>query len=152
MSLITAVGPKLERLPDVLLRYESELEGFEANLTMKGKTLQGANVEQATWLAYYDQRRTELYTLMKYMERECDRVRGKLWKDYTENHSRDLGSRDKDQYINNEPGYLTKHEMYLEVQELHNKYEAVVEAFKARGYALNNIVKLRTSSVENDII
>ena len=152
MSLIAAVGEKLEHLPKIIAEYEQYLEEVEHHLSMKGKTIQQANVEHATWSSYYDQKRVEMSILKKYMEREVERVRGKLWKQYTETHSRDLNTRDKENYINNEPSYLSKHELYLEVLELSEKYEAVSNAFKSRGFALNNIVKLRVSSIENDII
>jgi hypothetical protein len=101
---------------------------------------------------FYDQKRIELHILKKHMEKEVARVRGKLWKDYTEVHTRELTARDKDNYINQEKAFLNKDELMLIVQELHDKYGALVDAFKSRGYSLNNIVKLRTSSIENDVI
>lgn len=152
MSLIPDLGPNYKELPNIIERYELLLNGVEENLKVKGKTLQGANQEHASWLYYYDVRRQEINTIVKYLEREVERVRGKLWKEYTETHNRDLNARDKDNYINNEPAYLTKHELLLEVTDLYHKYGAVVDAFKARGYALNNIVKVRTSAIEDDQI
>jgi hypothetical protein len=149
---MSAVGEKLEHLPKILNEYEIYLKDVELHLSMKGKSIQQANVEHATWMSYYDQKRVELTILKKYMEKEVDRVRGKLWKQYTETNNRDLNTRDKENYINNETSYLVKHELYLEVLELSEKYEAVVDAFRSRGFALNNIVKLRVSAIENDII
>lgn len=152
MSLIVDLGPNKEKLPGIIEQYEKYIIDVEKHLSMKGKTLQNANQEQASWLYYYDVRRQELNTLVKYLEREVDRVRGKLWKQYTEKYDRDLNYRDKDNYINNESAFLSIHEVMLEVTDLYKKYEAVVEAFKARGYALNNIVRVRTSAIEDDQI
>jgi hypothetical protein len=152
LSLIPDLGVDKKELPNIIGKYESYLSDVEKHLKVKGKTLQNANQEHASWLYYYSVRMQELNVLVKYFDREVERVRGKLWKQYTENHNRDLNTRDKENYINNEPAYLTIHEMALEVQDLYKKYEAVVEAFKARGYALNNIVKVRTAAIEDDEI
>lgn len=147
MSLIHDVGKKLEHLPGVIDTYSGYLEDFESNLKIEGKNLERANVEQASWGSYYDQRRIELRTLVKFMESELERIRGKLWTFYTEKYSRDLGTRDKDQYINNDQEYLSYLELFLEVKELHDKFEAVVDAFKSRGFALRNITDLRVHSL-----
>lgn len=152
MNLILAMGKELQHLPAIIAQYEEDLQDAERNLSIKGKTLETANVEHASWISYYDQKRVELSTLLKYMEREVERVRGKLWQQYTEKMSRDLNTRDKENYINNEPAYLTKQEQFLTVSEIHGKFAALVEAFRSRGYALNNIVKLRTNAIENEII
>lgn len=109
-------------------------------------------MEQAAHQFFYDERKSELYVLMKYMEREVERVRGELWRRLTENHSKDLNTKDKDQYINNEKNYLNEHEMYLEVCELYEKYKSLVEAFSSRGYALRNITNLRVASLENVVL
>lgn len=152
MSLIDRLGEGCKNLPSIIDEYEEHLVSSPNRLAISGKTLQQANVEQATWMSFYDQKRVELYVLKKYMEREVDRVRGKLWVQYTETHSRDLNYRDKDNYINQEKAFLTKNELSMTVTEVHDKYAALVDAFRTRGFALNNIVKLRTSAIENDII
>lgn len=152
MSLIDRLGENAAGLPGIVDEYEEHLSGAARHLNMKGKTAQEANAEHATWLYFYDQKRIELYILKKHMEKEVSRIRGKLWKEYTETHSRELNARDKDNYINQEKAFLNKDELMLIVQELHDHYQAVVDAFKARGYALNNITKLRTSAIENDVI
>lgn len=152
MNLITAMGKDGQHLPAIVEQYEEDLCDAEKHISIKGKTLETANIEHASWMSYYDQKRVELSTLMKHLEREVERVRGKLWQQYTEVYNRDLNTRDKENYINNEQAYLTKHEQFLIVAEIHNKYASLVEAFRSRGYALNNIVKLRTSAIENEII
>lgn len=152
MSIISQLGDNFERLPDILVQYDEYLVDAEKHIAIKGKTLEAANVEHASWMSYYDQRKVELHALLKYMEREQERVRGKLWDGYTHKTDISYNTRDKENLINRETAYLVKNEMYLEVLELHGKFAALVEAFKSRGFALNNIVKLRTSAIENDVI
>lgn len=132
--------------------YEKSIEDFEDRLRLKGKNIVVANNEQPSWLVYYDARRSELKSALDYMESHVQKVRGKLWKDYTENYSRDLQAKDKEQYINNEPSFLNAYELYLELKDLYDRYVAIVDAFKARGYALNNITRLVTSETSDYMI
>jgi uncharacterized protein with NRDE domain len=152
MSLIPELGDKNVNIVGILERYEKDLQDVEKHIVIEGKRLEKANLEQATWLAFYDQRRIELYTLVKHFESEIARVRGKLWVKFKETHSRELGSRDIEQYINKEVAYLSMNELYLEVNEVYKKYESVVEAFKNRGFALRNITSVRVSQLEDVIL
>lgn len=149
MSKIPDLGKKNENLIQVLEHYEQELEQAEQILSLKGKRLEVANIENPSWQHFYDQRRIELYTLVKYFEAEVNRVRGKLFRSYKEQHSRELSEREINRYIDNEEAFLTMNEIYLEVKEVYEKYQAVVEAFRVRGYALNNITKIRVASLED---
>jgi len=132
--------------------YEGYLATVEEHLAIKGKTLAEACVEHAAWAVYYDQKRVEVGSLKKYLEREVERIRGKQWMQITDNHARDYSTTDKNNYINCDASFLAMHELMLEVAELYDKFVAVSDAFKSRGYALNNITKLRVSAIENDII
>lgn len=139
-------------LPEIISSYEAELVEAKENLNIKGKTLEKANVENPTWQLYYDQRRVELYTLLKHFDSLVASTRGKLFKSYTETYARDITDRAKEQYINNEPAYLSMYEIYLEIKDIHDRYQAVCDAYKSRGYALNNITKIRVASLEDAII
>lgn len=149
MSLIPDLGENYSKLPSILEAYENALIDYEENIKIEGKLLEHANREQAAWQSFYDQKRLELYTLVKYFEGQINKVRGILYKRYTENYSRELSDRLKDKYIDKEEEYLNIFEIYLEVKELYNKYESIVETFKSRGYALNNITKIRVAALED---
>lgn len=152
MSRVDDLGESFEKLPKVIAEYDSALEGLEDILVIKGKGLEGANMENPTWQSYYDQKRMELNTLSDFMEMEVARVRGKLFRKYKESHSRELNEREINQYINNETAYLTKYQLALEVKEMLRKYEAAVDAFTTRGYALNNITKVRVAALEDVVL
>lgn len=147
MSRIADLGKNFERLPALLTEYDEHLALAPERLAIKGKIIEEALKEQAAWPVFYDEKRRELNTLVKYLDSRVSAVRGRLYRAYTENYSRDLPDRTKDKYIDNEPDYLTVNEVYLEVYELAEKYEAVVEAFKVRGFALRDITVLRVNSL-----
>ena len=154
MSRIPDLGIKLENLPAILDQYEMALNDVKDHINVEGKTVEVANRENAAWHLYYDERRVELRTLVKYFEMKVKKVRGKLFRSYTEGASsnQSYSDRVKDKYIDNEESYLTMYEVFLEVEEMYEKYVAVVGAFQTRGYALNNITKARVASVDSDII
>lgn len=152
MTIITQIGEKFEKLADVLSDYDKELDNIEDILSLKNKTVEKANMENPTWQSYYDQKKIELGILNKYFEMEVARVRGKLFYRMKENNQVSLNEREINQYINNEEAYLDIYQISLEVREMYQKYTAVIEAFKTRGYALNNITKLRVASLEDAIL
>jgi len=152
LSILIDLGEKRENLPKLISKYTDDLGKVAEEINLEGKTLERANREHASLQIFYDERKSELYILLKYMEREVERVRGELWRKYTENYSRDLSQKDKDQYINNDPKYLVENQLYLQVEELYKKYSAVVDAFTSRGYVLRNITNLRVASLENIVL
>lgn len=149
MSRIPELGDKYANLPNILDDYYTALEGAEETIRIKGKKLEAANVENPAYHHFFDQKRIELHTLVKYFEQEIQRVRGKLFRQYKENHSRELSEREISRYIDHEKAFLDVSELHLEVKELYEKFQSVVDAFTTRGYALNNITKIRVAALED---
>lgn len=149
MISLSELSQDITKLWDVLDPYYKELEDYEAHLKLKGKTLERVNREQATYLAYYDERRIELHTLVRFLDDYVNKIKGKCWKSYTENMSIDLGPRDKERYVAQEPKVIQAREIFLEVNQLFEKYQMVVDAFIQRGYALRNITEIRVNSLQD---
>lgn len=152
MSRIADLGDNYQHLPAMLQEYDQYLDDASNILSLKGKTIGNALQEQGSWPAFYDERRRELNTLVKFFDMKVAACRGELLKAYTENYSRELGERAKDKYIDNEPAYHSIYQLYLEVFELAEKYTAVVDAFKLRGFALRDISLLRVNEIENGLL
>ena len=152
MTIITSVGEKFQKLAGVLSEYDKELDEVEERLSLKNKTIERSNMENPTWMSFYDQKRIELKVLNNFMDMKVDQARGRLFMRYKENHQVTLNATEINQYINNEDAYIDMCNFRFEVQEVHEKYKQVIEAFKTRGYALNNITKLRVASLEDAIL
>lgn len=152
MSKIRDLGKELENLPMILIKYDEELLSARGHLELKGKTVEQANKEQASWPIFYDEKKSELKTLAKYVEAQVNKVRGKRFRDYTENYSRTLSDRAKDIYVDKDDEFLKIHELHLEILELLEKYEAVTEAFTKRGFALRNIGEARAHQFHNAML
>lgn len=154
MSALDTIANNLEKLPDILNEYDELIdeEAVALQLSLKGKVLTVANAEQSAWLFYYKARKAEVHAIVKFLEGKLAALRGRFFKQYTEHYQRELSDRQKDKYIDNEPQVADMLEIYLRVKELYEKYEAVVDAFEARGFALKNITELRIRSMEDAII
>ena len=148
MSRIDALKRDFSTLPDILAEYDDNLENARALLPIAGKTLDTAQKEQCGGYAFFDERRAELKTLVKFMNAQVDKVRGELTRKYM-GASRDMGERIIAKYIDSEPTYLSMYELLLEVEEVYDKYNAVVEAFTKRGYALKDLTAARIAEIHN---
>ena len=147
MSRIADLGKDFKQLPHIIAEYDDHLLEAQSRLSIKGKIIEEALKEQAAWPVFYDEKRRELRTLVKYLDSRVNAVRGRLYRAYTEQYSRELSDRVKDKYIDNEDEYTKIYEVYLEIDELAEKYDAVVEAFKVRGFALRDITQLRIAQM-----
>lgn len=141
----------LSTLPDVLTTYEELIDedAVASDLRIKGKVLETANTEQASLQYYYETRKAEVHAITKWLESQVSAIRGKHFKKYTEHYARELSDRQKDRYIDNEQDVLVQLELFYRAKELYEKYEAVCDAFRSRGFALRNITELRIRSVHD---
>lgn len=152
MSQLGNLGVDFSNLPNILVEYMDALDKAPEILNIKNKTLEIAHKEQCSWIVYYDERRVELKTLIKYLTLNVNKVRGKLVRHFNENHSRGLGERLINSYIDADNEYIKAQELLLEVEELYEKYAAVVEAFNKRGFALRDITLARVHDVGTSAI
>lgn len=148
MSKIDLLKKDFSILPDILAEYDEALEQARELLPIAGKTLNTAQKEQCGGYAFFDERRAELKTLVKFMSAQVDKVRGELTRKYM-GSSRDMGERLIAKYIDSEQAYLSMHELLLEVEEIYEKYTAVVDAFTKRGYALKDLTAARIAEIHN---
>ncbi|MFV2014080.1 MAG: hypothetical protein ACC656_01505 [Candidatus Heimdallarchaeota archaeon] len=151
MSIKKDLGEGYVNLSKMLLPYINALENKDDDLNIRGKTIEQANREQPQHLSYYDERCVELNTYVKFFDVEIARIRATLIKGM-ESYPRDLSDRMKEKYVDQEHAYLVVYEKYLAVKEIHGQFVSIVDAFRARGYALNNITKIRVASLEDVIL
>lgn len=139
--------------PDVLLpkleSYHNDYDEAEARVALKGKTLAIAAKEQAAWTLYYKSRKAELDKLCKRLYGRVEATRGVLYKQYTENYSRELSDRAKDKYIDGDEDFIKINELYLEVREIYEKISAVVETFEVRGFAIRDLTTATVHSIQD---
>lgn len=147
MSRIADLGNKLENVVNVLIEYDDQLMGYEDNLRVKGKTLEYALKEQASWYAYYNQRRIELKTIISFLELKLKKIRGEFYVQYNENYNPKLGDRAIDRYIDREPEVEKMNLFLLEAHEILERYDMILDAFNRRGFVLRDVTASRVNEV-----
>src|SRR5699024_10314242 len=79
----------------ILDDYRIIRDEADAILEIEGKTIRRALMEQTSWQSYYDQKRGELKSLLKYFnEVVMGPIRGSKWKDLTEESNISLSQKD----------------------------------------------------------
>lgn len=149
---IQVLSKDIKSLPQILEHYENDLMGYENNITMAGKTIEFCLKEQATWTAYYSERKSEIKTLVNYIESQIKHVRGSLYVQYNEMYNPALGDRAIEKYIDREEEYISLNRLLLECQELLTKYDMLLDAFNRRGFALRDITSLRIASLNETVL
>lgn len=149
MSRIADLGSGYKNLPALIAEYEAEIDAAPERLTLKGKTLAEALKEQCSWPMFYEVRKAEVKTLVKYIEAQVEKVRGQLGRRYKDNLSLDVGERMLNSFINSEAEYLKVNELRLEVEELYEKYSAMDKAFDKRGFALRDMTTAKVNQLHD---
>lgn len=142
----------LTTLNVLLTEYDLLLKDVEQNISLKGKTLEQANKEQASLLFFYDEKLRELLIIEDFMKAWVDKIRGQLFETIINRSGRDLSDRAINQIIDSKDEYLNAYELYLEIKELAEKFEAVVESYKQRGFSLRNITELRINQIHMETL
>lgn len=149
---VDAVRDNLANVAAALDHYTGLMADSTRDLSLKNKTLQQANVEQVSLLAYYDQIKVDLKAIHDHVELLVDKIRGQRWREFTEKSSIELSARDKDNYIKQDPTYCAHFEVYLMVKEVYTRSCSIVDTFINRGYALNNITRAVCSDVQDNLL
>ena len=152
MSRIADLGTKFNNLPTLIAEYEKAFQNVEDHLRISGKALDKALAEQGAHPVFYGQRRAEIKSILKYLDAQVSAVRGRLTRKFNENYNPKLGERMMNGYIDAEPEYLAIHELYLEVAELYEKFDAACDAFDKRGFALRDLTSARVHSIQSAML
>lgn len=145
---LDAIRENFDNITIVITEYNSMLDIVKADITVQGKALDKANIEQASLQYLYHEAYVEMKGILEYVGDIVDSTKGRLWKTLTEGVNLALQQKDKEHYINCDPEYLAVRELFIEIKELTEKYAAVVEAFKSRGYVLNNLTRIALKELE----
>lgn len=151
-SKVFDLGDDLEHLPDILGAYEKKVEEAETLLLMKGKVAGEALNEQAYWPGHYDIRRAELRTIIKFLERKCNKIRASAYAKSVANYQIEMSDRARERYIDTLDDVQTMLDVIAEVEEVYEKFTAIVDAFKSRGFVLRDKTQMMINQLHNDLL
>ncbi len=146
--MVPDLGVGYIKLPDILDQFAKDLIPAKNQLDNDGKLLETCLSKNSAFMHYYDERRIQLHSLVKFFRLEVDRVRGEKYKQYNENYSRSITIQMMNKYIDAEEDYLNVYKILIEVEEVYENYVSAVDGFKQRHYELTNMTKLRIANLE----
>lgn len=149
MSVASTIKADHSNLPDILEYYENLLKESVEHIKLDGKNIEAANIEQPSWLSYYDQIKVELECLLYIYDMRVKAARAAARQHIAKNSSYSYGQQELEKIIDGDPKYLTIYQYFIEVRATTERARSVVDSLRQRSYSLNNIVKIRVAEVQN---
>lgn len=131
-----------------LEKLEKSLDGWQANLSLDNKNIEVANVEQAAWLAYYDEIKVQLKMMLEYVDYLLREQKAKAMKLLYQTMQKSVTDRVVEKLAEDNSKYKNLFLIYLEVKELYMLADSIVFQLQQRAYSINNIVKIREKELE----
>lgn len=131
-----------------LEKLEKELDGWQSNISLDNKNIEVVNVEQAAWLAYYDEIKVQLKMMLEYVDYLLREQKAKAMKLLYQTMQKSVTDRTIEKLAEDNSKYKNLFLIYLEVKELYLLAESIVFQLQQRAYSINNIVKIREKELE----
>lgn len=128
--------------------YEKKLSGWEKNVSLDNKNIERVNIEQSSWLAYYDEIKVNLKTMVEYFEYLLKNQKAQDIRVLMRTSEKSLTDRMLDKLAEDSQDYKDIFMVYLEVKELYLMADSIVNQLYQRAYSINNIVKIREKELQ----
>lgn len=151
-SLVDRIEEDLSNLQEVLKEYDGWLKNYEKNLKIDMKTYSKANSEQAGWLAWYSELHDELDVIHKDMETRSKVARAMAAIKLEKVSSKKYTEKEMTRHEDTDPTVRATNKAAREIEERKKRAATIVEAFKARGYTLNNMTRIRMGGFQDDLM
>ena len=142
------LGEELSRFFD---RYALEIERAEPLFILEGRRLEEIARVLPYHQSHYDQLAKEAYQLIKWLENSKARIEARLTKNYLQGQ-RAYGARETSTLVAGEREMVEHNQLIIETTLLHQKLDAIVDAFRQMGWMIGNITKLRVAELQDVVI
>lgn len=151
MSWYSKVSKDISFLPDCIEHFYKELDSARYEVKIHG------NVEKASahLPGIVEQRFNQLQEIeavLEYLNIELRRTRSKAFKKYLESYQRTLSSRDCEKYVDGEADVVDMEKIINEFALLRNQWLGIIKGLDIKQWQLSNIIKLRTSGLEDVVL
>lgn len=153
MAIIDELADDLSNLDMVITTYSSVLNReLKKDVQIANKTIQLCNQEQPSLYSYYDQLRVEIEILNDYLDIKVKETKMKVIRLILDKSDKTYGERMLEKMADDHPTFVAMQKKALKTKELYMKARSAVASFEQRGYALNNITKIRVAAIEDTVI
>ena len=151
MSWYSKVSKDISFLPNCIEHFYKELDSARYEVKIHG------NVEKASahLPGIVEQRFNQLQEIeavLEYLNIELRRTRSKAFKKYLESYQRTLSSRDCEKYVDGEADVVDMEKIINEFALLRNQWLGIIKGLDIKQWQLSNIIKLRTSGLEDLVL
>lgn len=142
------VSRNINRIPDAVAYFESELNDAKNEVKLKGNVERASSAMPGIVEHRFNQLQ-EIEAILNYLNIELRRLRSSYFKKYLENYQRSLSSRDVEKYVDGEADVVDYEKIINEFALMRNKWLGVLKGLDQKQWQITNIVKLRVAGMED---
>lgn len=142
------VSKDIAFLPNCIDHFYNELGQAKLEVRIQGNIERASSALPGIVEHRFNQLQ-EIEAVLEYLNIELRKLRSKSFKKYLENYQRALSSRDVEKYVDGEEDIVDMEKIINEFALLRNQWLGIVKALDNKQWQLSNIIKLRTSGLED---
>ena len=148
MGWYSEVARDINKIPDAITHFESELANARQEVKLKGN-VERAAAEMPGIVEHRFNQLQEIEAILNYLNIELRRLRSSFFKKYLENYQRALSSRDVEKYVDGEADVVDYEKIINEFALLRNKWLGLLKGLDQKQWQITNVVKLRVAGMED---
>lgn len=148
MNWYDRVSKDISQIPNAVAYYEAELLAAKNDARIAGNIEKAAANMPGIVENRFNQLQ-EIEAILEYLNIELRRLRSQHFRKYLENYQRSLSSRDCEKFVEGEADVVDFEKIINEFALLRNKWLGIIKALDIKQWQMSNIVKLRTSGLED---
>lgn len=150
MSILSELDTEnFSNIVEILNNYDEKLKNWKKHLVLEDKNIEKANIEQISYLAYYDEIKVELKTLLDFFDMKVKEIRGKVLTLILNKSRLDVQEKSRERMIDSDPQYIKIYQIYLEIKEVYSLADSIVQQFRDRAFALDKLVKIHIAGIQD---
>lgn len=128
--------------------FEKQIDEARFECSMKG-ILEKHSREMPGIVEHRFNQLQEVEAILEFLNTEMRKLRATTFRKFLENYNKALSSRDADKFVDGEQDVVDLQYLINDFSLVRNKYIGIIKALEAKGFQINNIVKLRAAGLED---
>ena len=142
------VTTNLGEIVGAIEHFEKQINEARYECSMKG-ILEKHSREMPGIVEHRFNQLQEVEAILEFLNIEMRKLRARIFRKFLENYNKALSSRDADKFVDGEQEVVDLQYLINDFSLVRNKYIGIIKALEAKGFQINNIVKLRAAGLED---
>ena len=142
------VTANLGEIVPAIAHYEKQIDEARYECSMKG-ILEKHSREMPGIVEHRFNQLQEVEAILEFLNIEMRKLRARTFRKFLENYNKALSSRDADKFVDGEQEIVDLQYLINDFSLVRNKYIGIIKALEAKGFQINNVVKLRAAGLED---